>query len=368
MKKNEMMPYKIGVAMDMPGFPGASDAFPAAVQFALNEAYDEGLVDRPVETVLEEHLGQPWGDGMASRNAYLKLLDEHQVLAVAGPMTTDNSLAILDLVAERQVPSITICGTQDYVNRYAFNTSNGNLADEPAYIAAWAKSRGHKTVAVLRDYPSRIGLEYHRFFEYAVQQFGIEIVGVGNVHPDPNESDMIRILAGLKVTDPDALIYLGFGEACRVLNVGLKAIGWWPERIMTTAFVQATYHSFFAKLIDGWHGIDQFDERNTRFQEMLARYKAANDTELPANSAVSCGYDIGRCFAIALSRMEIATPQAVAKALETIRMLPAMTGGPGTYISFGPYDHRGYKGLDYLNVRKAENGTTHRIDFTFGAS
>ena len=102
------------------------------------------------------------------------MVDQHQVLAIAGPMTTDNALAVLDLVEERRVPAITICGTQEYVGRYAFNLSNGNLADEPAYMAAWLKSRRHRRVAVLRDYPSRIGLEYHRFFEYACQQFDLD--------------------------------------------------------------------------------------------------------------------------------------------------------------------------------------------------
>lgn len=367
MERNKLEPHKIGILVDMPGFPGASDMFPLAVQFALDEAAEEGLVDRPVETILNEHVGQPYGDGWASRNAYVDMVKNHNVLAVAGPFTTDNSLAILDLVEELHVPSITICGTQDYVGKYAFNTSNGNLADEPAYMAAWLKSNGYNRVAVVRDYPSRIGTEYFRFFEFASQMFGIEILLTGNIYPSPSEEDVTKVMARMKAAGPDALVYLGFGEACRELNNGLRNVDWWPPRIMTTAFVQATYHEFFANLIDGWHGIDQYDERNTRFTDMLARYKAKKKgVELAANSASSSGYDIGRCIALALSRMDIATPEAVAAALETIRMMPTMTGGPKTYITFGPYDHRGFKGLDYLNVRKATDGKTVRQEFEFG--
>ncbi|MDE0929409.1 MAG: ABC transporter substrate-binding protein [Halioglobus sp.] len=368
MKKNKFEPHKIGVMVDMPGFPGATDTFPKAVQFALDEAYDRGLLDRPAVTVLNEHLGQPWGDGYASRNAYLDLVETEQVLAIAGPFTTDNSLAILDLVEEKHVPSITICGTQEYVGKYAFNTSNGNLADEPAYIAAWLKSRGHKRVSVVRDYPSIIGREYHKFFEYACQQFGIEIVGVGNIYPGPTEEDVTHVMKALKATNPDALVYLGFGEACRELNNGLRNADWSPERIMTTAFCQATYNEFFAQLIDGWYGVDQYDERNHRLSSMIKRYEEKHGEALIANSCVSAGYDIGQCIAIALSRMEIATPESLASALETIRMLPATTGGVGTYITFGPHDHRGLKGIDYLNIRRAEGGKTHRVDFEFGGS
>ncbi len=367
MEQNPTSPYRIGVMVDLPGFPGLTDMFPLGVKFALDEAYESGLIGRPVEMVNNEHIGQPWGDGSASRNAYRELVEEHQVLAIAGPMSTDNCLAILDQVEQYQVPAITICGTQEYVGKHAYNLPNGNLADEPAYMAAWLKNQGHQRIAIVRDYPSRIGMEYYRFFEYACQQFGLEIIGVGNVFPGPTEEDMTGVMARLKATDPDALAYLGFGEACRQLNNGLRNNDWDPQRIMTTAFIQASYNEFFAKLIDGWYGIDQYDERNTRLTDMLQRYKKANDgKELIPNSAVSTGYDIGLCIALALSRMEIATPESLSKALETIRMLPATTGGPGTYITFGPHDHRGFKGLDYLNVRVARNGTTELVPFEFG--
>jgi branched-chain amino acid transport system substrate-binding protein len=42
--------------------------------------------------------------------------------------------------------------------------------------------------------------------------------------------------------------------------------------------------------------------------------------------------------------------------LEQVRMLPATMGAPGTVIGFGPYDHRGYKGSDYLVLRTVHNG------------
>ena len=35
--------------------------------------------------------------------------------------------------------------------------------------------------------------------------------------------------------------------------------------------------------------------------------------------------------------------------------MPATNGGPGTYIQFGPGDHKGYKG-DFLTVRELRGG------------
>ncbi len=35
--------------------------------------------------------------------------------------------------------------------------------------------------------------------------------------------------------------------------------------------------------------------------------------------------------------------------------MPATNGGPGTYIQFGPWDRKGYKG-DFLTIRELRGG------------
>ena len=35
--------------------------------------------------------------------------------------------------------------------------------------------------------------------------------------------------------------------------------------------------------------------------------------------------------------------------------MPCTNGGPGCYLTFAPYDHRGYKG-DFLTIRKLQRG------------
>jgi hypothetical protein len=41
--------------------------------------------------------------------------------------------------------------------------------------------------------------------------------------------------------------------------------------------------------------------------------------------------------------------------MERIRWMPATNGGPGTYVQFGPSDHKGYKG-DFLTIRELRGG------------
>jgi branched-chain amino acid transport system substrate-binding protein len=67
-------------------------------------------------------------------------------------------------------------------------------------------------------------------------------------------------------------------------------------------------------------------------------------------------YDLGRAVAEGLAFARPVTPEGLRRGLEQVRMLPATMGGPGTVIGFGPSDHRGYKGADYLVLRTVRDG------------
>jgi branched-chain amino acid transport system substrate-binding protein len=133
-------------------------------------------------------------------------------------------------------------------------------------------------------------------------------------------------------------------------------------KMTNTVFVGAQCNSRFAQLLEGWYGIEQYDERNQVFEAGLKAWaELGQHAETAANSVGSCAYDIGRCLAIALERMTFPAPVKVRDALETIRRLPAATGAPGTVITFGFRDHRGFKGADYLVIRRAQDGRCHWV-------
>jgi hypothetical protein len=103
--------------------------------------------------------------------------------------------------------------------------------------------------------------------------------------------------------------------------------------------------------------VDQYDERNEVFAAVLDRFHERFGYSY-ANSGLSTGYDLGHAFALALGRMRYATPTALRNALDTLRRVPACTGGRGTIMTLGPNDRRAYKGADFLLVRRATNGST----------
>lgn len=344
-------PFKLGVLTDLPGYPGLTDVWVDGLRLALEYCTERGLVDRPVELVIREVVGQPWAPARNVVAAWNELVDEG-VLGIAGPMTTDNCLEVLPEVERRGVPTMTICGSQLYVGAAAFNLSNGGMGDEPAVIAAWLASEGHNRVAVLYDSPSQIGAEYLQYFMLSAAFEGLEICAQIPVSPTPSADEMTGSVRRAKESAAEAVVYffLGNMESQSKLKPAFAELDWDPPRVMNTAMVAAAYNADMRGNLEGWVGVDQIHEDNTVLAKVLDRWVTRFGYR-PFNSAASCAWDVGHAFGVALGRMRTISPSSLCSALETVRRLPAASGGPGTAITFGPQDHRGYKGADFLILR-----------------
>jgi hypothetical protein len=73
-------------------------------------------------------------------------------------------------------------------------------------------------------------------------------------------------------------------------------------------------------------------------------------------------YDFGRLLAEGIARARPLTPEGLKRGLEQVRMVPSTLGAPGTVMSFGPYDHRAYKGPRYLVLRTMRNGVEGLVE------
>jgi branched-chain amino acid transport system substrate-binding protein len=354
-------PWKIGVLVDIPDTTGITEEFIEGVSLALDLAHEQGRLDREVEVISRVVWASPWTSTNDLIAAYRELVAEG-VLAVAGPMTTDNSLALLPVIEELGVPTISICGSSDFAGKFGFSLPNGGLAEESVIISAFLAGQGHRSIAVLREQPGIIADEYEKYLRLAAHEDGVEILAVEGVPPLAGQDDVTAAITRLSQSKADVLVYLGFGSLFRHLNAALDEANWSPVKMTNTVFVGAQCSRTFARLLEGWYGIEQYDERNTIFQEGLEAWAEHGDrAATAANSVGSCAYDLGRCLAIALARMDYPAPVAVRDALETIRRLPSATGAVGTTITFGYRDHRGFKGADYLVIRQALGGEAHWV-------
>ena len=90
---------------------------------------------------------------------------------------------------------------------------------------------------------------------------------------------------------------------------------------------------------------------------MIERFKARFG-RMSRNVVVALAYDAARAAVHGIANASIATPAHVKEGLERIKWMPCTNGGPSTYITFAPHDHRGYKG-DFLTIRELRGGELH---------
>ncbi|HKY89532.1 MAG TPA: ABC transporter substrate-binding protein, partial [Nevskiaceae bacterium] len=203
------------------------------------------------------------------------------------------------------------------------------------------------------------------------KRLGIGIASDQIIHGFADVDEITNRLQLIRESGADAIAYLAFGAtAYNVLvkgNEALKRWGWDPHRVTITTWVGITCPGFtyfpidmadpkHHPLLEGWVGVDQTHEANAHWAAARERFAARHEGRKPFHCYAALGYDMAHVIALALARADEKTSEGVKRALETIRLLPAVSGGPGTVISFGPHDRRGLKGADYLVLRTIRNG------------
>jgi branched-chain amino acid transport system substrate-binding protein len=108
--------------------------------------------------------------------------------------------------------------------------------------------------------------------------------------------------------------------------------------------------------LDGWIGIEQTigeqDDAEPNPNLVAARRRAKERFGYDDQETVfALLYDQGRSAVEAIANAPILTGEGMALGLERIKMMPCTLGGPRTYIEFGDYNHRGYKG-DFLFLKQ----------------
>jgi ABC-type branched-subunit amino acid transport system substrate-binding protein len=348
----QVTPIRIGFLMDFvlppPSAWNAMQDLVGAIELVFGEATRSGQLDRPVELVVREVEGLPRGTVKAVIDAYAELVDAG-CLAVIGPMISENAVPVREEIERRfRVPSISLCGSDEWHGEWTFSLSNGSLTDEGYVLANLCARAGQQRVAVLVE-RSLIGPRYLEFFRQACRFEGLSLVAETWI--PQSGFDASRAIAALAELEPDALVHLGFGLGAVGINDALRAIGWNPPRYMGTAWENGFMSDEIFETHRGWIGLDQYDETNRVGQAFLDRFEKAYGRR-PGYYAPLVGHDVASALAHALAGAQPLAPRGVMEALERVKMLPAASGSPGTRISFGKWTRRGWMGAGYLVARE----------------
>jgi ABC-type branched-subunit amino acid transport system substrate-binding protein len=285
---------------------------------------------------------------------------EEGCVVVLGPLISDNSVNIRDLVNATGVACIGWTGSVRFDGEYCFTVANGDIPTESVMGAHWCKRNGYEKVGFFWELGSS-GTDYRDWFLNEASNLGLEIVDT--VPLSPNPVGMQDNLAKMRDRGAQAIVYMGYGYSTFHFKRAFDALGWDPPRFMGTAFMFYSNTNEWAQGLEGWHGVDQLGEdgANPNYEALMERFEARFG-RVSRNVVVALAYDSARAAIHGIANATIAIPSEVKKGLEQIKWMPCTNGGPATYVSFAPYDHRGYKG-DYLTIRHLRNGTCDFVSY-----
>jgi len=348
-------PIRIGVLMDLPE-RYYQYAF-AVYDFVCEQYQRSGRISRGVELIKKIIAGPPSGYIFDVMQGYHALCDEG-VLAVIGPNHSDNNLAITEHAEARKVPLVTLGAIHSHLSPHVFNVGWGSVPEDSYTVASWLKQKGHRRVTMTYDNAAHCKI-YAQWFRTAAAKAGIVLVGdtcVSETFDEHAVAEMRQILAEHRAKDPDAIVCFGTGASQRNWGRVVHESGWDVPRIMNGAFFAATVPEY-REIFDGWVGTGLWDDDNRTLRAFAEAFGKAYPELREAPPEILAMYRDGIVALLeGVAAAPILTPKGVAEGLENVRMIPAAMGGDRTTISFGPYDHKGHKGMDYMIVRRLTKG------------
>jgi ABC-type branched-subunit amino acid transport system substrate-binding protein len=366
--ESRAQPIKLGYLFDFvlpDGYPEEQRLdLTRPFELVFRRGIERGRLDRPVQIVFREVEGLPKGSVKAVIDAFGELVDEG-CLAVFGPAITDNAVPTREAIEERfRVPAISVCGAEEWLGEWTFALPQGSMTDEPIFWAQLLAQGGHATVGCLIE-QSLIGDSYVRGLRRACAERGIRIVAEEWI--PQTAQDVTPAIANLHAAKPDALVHCGFGFGVVRVNPALAEIGWDPPRFMGTAFQNAWINPMIWNAMLGWVGLDQYDAENAIGQAFLDEYATVYDRR-PEYCVPVVNRDLATVLLHAFADAHPLTPRGVKEALERVKMVPAASGAPGTYLSFGKWTRRGWMGAGYLVARRLDpDGATAHAVGRFGS-
>ena len=347
-------PVKLGYLIDIDAGMLLGDCLDAVI-LAAEDALDDGELKRPIEIIPMVARGLPREDAATSVAGYEALCDAG-CLAIMGPYITDNAMAILPAMERRRVPVVSTNGAKPFHSYYGFTLGNGGVSEEGALCAGWLREKRFQRVAAVTEI-SPGGDEYAKAFRAAAKRNRVKLAA--DIFVDQTGGDLADALRYLHDdVKPDAIAYLGYGYPVAMFNPILRDLNWDPPRVMSTAFMWYINEPGMLDDMEGWYGVDQVgndvEDPNPNYWPFVNRFEQRFGRKV-MHAMLGCSYDQARATIAGVANAQLLDPEGVVKGLETLTMMPTVSGGPNSYISFGPYDRKGFKG-QFLTIRHIVDG------------
>jgi len=313
-----------------------------------------GINGQTVELIVKDSAGK-------SENALSfakQLIEEEKVVAILGPTTSGESMAIKDLCEKSKVPLISCAAAETIVNpqgHYVFKTPQ-----KDNYVVNWIyesmKKQNITKVGVIASL-SGFGQGGLAQLEKYAQDFGITITAKESY--DPNATDLTSILTKVKASGAEAIVNWSIEPAQSIVAKNMKQLGMTIPLYQSHGFGNIKYAQAAGEAAEGiifpcgrlLIAADLPDSHPQK--KLLVKYKTDYETLYKEDVSTFGGhaYDALLLLKTAIENAKSTNRNDIANALEKITNLPGTAG----VFNMSATDHNGL-GMDSLELLTVKDG------------
>jgi len=212
-----------------------------AVRNAADLAFEEinekgGILGKQIKYQCEDEKGDP----TEAVNAFNKLMNNENIVAFLGDVTTKPTLAVAPLAAEEGIPMITPTATHVDVTKAGDNIFRSCFIDpfQGSMMAVFAKENLNvQKVAIIYNTSDDYSDGLHESFKEKAEELGMEVVAIKGYSKDA--TDFNAELTAIQAEDPDAIYVPDYYGTDALIATQARALG------------------FYKPLLgcDGWDGV-----------------------------------------------------------------------------------------------------------------
>jgi branched-chain amino acid transport system substrate-binding protein len=335
-------------------FLGAPEARTAEMLVEQINA-EGGVLGRRLQLVLKDSAGSPERTVSFAR----QLIEEDEVLAIIGPSTSGETMAIKALCEENETILVSCAAAEVIVNpvaRYVFKTPQKD-SQAITWIYRTMKDKGISRIAVLTSNDG-FGVAGKRQLEDLAKVEGMEIL-VNEVY-DRSATDLMDILTKVRAASGvQAVVNWSIVPAQSIVAKNLRQIGLDVPLFQSHGFANLRYVEQAGAAAEGilfpaGHLLIVDDLPDDHPQKaLLARYKREYETRFKEDVSAFGGYahDALRIIVEGIRRANSTDPRRVRDAIENLQ---GFVGISGIY-NFSPTDHTGLD-LDAFEMLIVKDG------------
>jgi branched-chain amino acid transport system substrate-binding protein len=356
-KEEAKEPIKIGAILAVTGgasWLGAPEA--KTLEMLLEEMNAAGGIDgHPVELIIKDSQGS----AEKAISFAKQLIEEQQVLAIIGPSTSGESMAIKDICQEGKTILLSCAAAEtivDPVASYVFKTPQ-----KDSYAAIWIfktmQQMGISKIGVVVG-NTGFGNGGKAQLEKYAPEYGIEIA-IAEVY-DSGATDLTGVLTKLKAREVEAVVNWSIVPAQSIIPKNMRQLGMEVPLFQSHGFGNIKYVEAAGEAAEGIIFpcgrllVADVLPANHPQKDLLIGYKTEYESRYNEDVSTFGGhaYDALIILKAAIEKSGSVEKSAVRSAIETLQ---GVVGTAGIF-NISPSDHNGL-GLDSFEMLTVKDGS-----------